>query len=90
MQAFDCVADGAVEKAEHIISSMTEHMHPKILERLHQNGADVAVIGRDQVGACNSLLLHLGKVNKNYTKAWTLLPECRLIGRINNLMKSIC
>ena len=51
VQAFDCVGDEAVEKAEHIISKMTEHMHPRILERLHQNGADVAVIGRDQVNA---------------------------------------
>lgn len=48
-QAFDCVCDSAIEKAEHILSKMVEGMHRRILERLHQNGADVAVIGREQV-----------------------------------------
>ena len=55
LQAFDCVRDEAVGKAEHLISKMTEHMHARILERLHQNGADVAVISRDQVSVSFTL-----------------------------------
>lgn len=49
IRAFDCVCDGAILKAEHVVSKMVEQMHPKVLERLQQNGADVAVIGRHQV-----------------------------------------
>lgn len=48
-QAFDCVTDMAISRAEDIITQMVQDMHPRILERLHQNGADVAVIGRGQV-----------------------------------------
>lgn len=49
MQAFDCVCDKAVSRAEHIVTKMVENMPKALLNRMHQNAADVAIIGKDQV-----------------------------------------
>lgn len=49
IRAFECVSDKAVSRAEHLIQRIVREMQPRMLERLYENGADVAIIGRTQV-----------------------------------------
>ena len=80
MQAFDCVCDKAVSRAEHIVTKMVEHMPKALLNRMHQNAADVAIIGKDQVTPLAKSNLSPDAILLRRWWCWLILRQlCRFI-----------